>query len=280
MGRKQHTEFEDYKPSNTFLAFAARIKAEDKAEEELLARPDSIPDKGIDIVSTKGSLSGEPVTVNGEESGLEGILPDSVKTVNDHSRPESQAVSSPYDEPASTGDIPGDLTPLSTEKKHGALPPVDELIGPQPLTNADTPTPFLVEKGVDKPDIDPIQRSTARHMSSHVFESGKKSPAVAAQKSGNTNKSLSDFTDLLLNLPVPSLGKNGYEPGEMRVRLSPNTASVLHLLTNYLTDVWSVKGTGPMPFRPDDLANYLFREFLREHIDELRALRMINAQTS
>ena len=64
-----------------------------------------------------------------------------------------------------------------------------------------------------------------------------------------------------------------FRPGEVHVRLSPDVISITKLLLLYVTNMPPGKSAREAEFRIEDLTDYLFRQFLREHINEIKEIQ-------
>lgn len=87
--------------------------------------------------------------------------------------------------------------------------------------------------------------------------------------------SLSEFKEFLIGLPPAASSKGRYKAGEIRIRISPDIVQVLDLIPTFLT-IPSAESETPAAagnFSINDLATYLFRQFISQHLNQFKEMR-------
>ena len=275
MTRKKSIEFEDYKTSATFLAFAAKLKAEGEAEDAQQVSPvDSLEVPAIHVPAPADvTIPVEPVTNSGlisESRGEPDHAPPTIP-VEPETEPVPSIPGGELTEAVSADDSSSAETAFGETSRHEYTSRLDE-------SNVKPGIPVVPAKLTLAPSFSP-QKATPRTPARRPDLLLKQLiPASSIESVGY--QSLSELADFLLSLSDPESGGKVCETGEMHIRISPDTAHILRSLQSYLSNLRPSDREGSVSFRTDDLANYLFRQFLRSHIKALQELKKLPAAPS
>ncbi len=281
MGRKKNSVLWEYKADPLFTEFMEDMEEREDARDVLLNAPTSARSELAKFLLMDDPLLGEPVVVSDEvpESVVSHSNPTEI--INDEEFTKSEVINFLSAGLIKIEEEAIDLTAALLNEQVAVSMPVDDpnirrilpsgissrldLIGVESENSIVSLPDFVVDSASPRP---PTVRASSRQ-ATHI----KKSSVPVSLPEQNDNQSLAELANFLVNLPVSGSRKGEYKSHEMQVRLSPNVTRVLRSLSNYLTDSRSTGRVKEAHFRPDDLADYLFRQFLREHIEGLRELK-------